>query len=75
MRGVVRNCIDFGGPLDRDTLRDRQARWTAEARATFSDAWCNTARLPIGKARPLGADNATVIAEHCSRTTIIAGSA
>jgi crotonobetainyl-CoA:carnitine CoA-transferase CaiB-like acyl-CoA transferase len=72
MRGVVRNCIEFGAPLDPDTLRERQVRWTAEAHGTDNTAWRNEARRPGGKARPLGADNAAVLAAHVPRTTVIA---
>ena len=64
LRGVLRNCIEFGAPLDRPGLRERQARWTSEAGTAAGDAWCKTARRPKGTARPLGADNAAVIAEH-----------
>jgi hypothetical protein len=68
----LRNCIDFGAPLDRATLRERQTRWTVEVPAADRGARRNTGRLPNGKARPLGADNAAVVAEYGARTTIIA---
>jgi crotonobetainyl-CoA:carnitine CoA-transferase CaiB-like acyl-CoA transferase len=72
LRGVVRNCMDFGAPLDRAALRERQARWTAEVHATDSHRGCNAARLPAGNARRLGADNAAIFAEYVSRPTVIA---
>jgi crotonobetainyl-CoA:carnitine CoA-transferase CaiB-like acyl-CoA transferase len=71
LRGVVRNCIDFGAPLDRDALRERQGRWTAEVHGSDDGAWRNAARRPSGSARPLGADNAAVIAAHGPRTSVI----
>ena len=63
LRDVVAHCIGFSGPQGDAALRDRWQAWTAEARAQRLDTTPPAARPAAGRARALGADTDSVLAE------------
>ncbi len=64
LTAAVRNCLRFAGPLDAQTLRERQVRWTAELGRAQRDARAPVARERRGAARPLGSDTAAVAGQY-----------
>lgn len=63
LRDVVAHCIRFSLPSEAGELHRRWQEWTAAAEAAGLDTALPVARVPAGPARPLGADNDTVLSE------------
>ena len=63
LRDVVSHCASFRLPDDEVRLRQRWRTWTKKVRDAGLEETAPRARLPAGRARPLGADSDAVISE------------